>query len=108
MYREFAVTVGLAFVASAAYFAATGRRERYDLGLLVGQYAVAAIGVGLLGNGLYLRRIHAAVSLARRKSPDASVRLEFLAKRGGTSWLALAIVVGARIAFAVGMLVRQS
>jgi hypothetical protein len=108
MYREFAVTVALAFLASTAYFAVTGRRERYDLGLLVGLYVAAAIGLGILGNGLYLRRIHAAVSLARRQSPEPSVRLAFLAKRGGTSWLALAILVAARIAYAMGVLIRQS
>jgi hypothetical protein len=64
-------------------------------------FAVAAT-VGMLANGLYLRRARQVVGNARAQEPDPQRRMELLRARGGTSWIAL--LLGIAMAIALGAL----
>lgn len=44
--------------------------------------------VGILGNGLYFRRVRMAVAEVRQQESNPAKRLALLSARGGTSWLA--------------------
>jgi hypothetical protein len=55
-------------------------------------YLIPSVAMGLLGNGLYLRRIRIVAQRIRRSEPDPDRRLFLLAERGGTSWLAAVVL----------------
>lgn len=52
------------------------------------EYLVPSAATGLLGNGLYLRRIRMVAARIRQAEPDPDRRLFLLGECGGTSWLA--------------------
>lgn len=55
-------------------------------------YLVPSVAIGLLGNGLYLRRIRIVAAQIRRSEPDPDCRAFLLAEHGGTSWFAAVIL----------------
>ena len=94
MYTEFA-----AVLAIEAVVVRVGPRNDPLLG--VGIYLGAAIALGSIGNGLYLRRLRMAIGRARNREPDAHARLLLLSRWGGRSWLATGIYVLTDLGFVV-------
>jgi hypothetical protein len=75
---------------------------RPTVGSLFGPVHLAvAATTGLLGNGLYLRRMRSARDRIWRSERDPSRRLHLLARRGGTSWFAPILFMVLAIAFYV-------
>jgi hypothetical protein len=103
MYREFLIGFGasfgasfaLAFIGAAAGKGVDGLDRVVNLGL--------AVTVGMLGNGLYLRRARQAIGTARTQVADPAERALWLTTHGGTSVLSLLIGLG--ISVAIGLLV---
>jgi hypothetical protein len=60
-----------------------------------------AVTMGMLGNGLYLRRARRIIADVRAREPDPERREALLRARGGRSWLGILIAVVLTIAGAV-------
>ena len=101
MYREFAIglaiLLGVGFLQGLVESLAETKLGIPDRLL---DFAVA-FTVGMLGNGLYLRRARLAIASARAQEPDPERRAELLRARGGTSLIALLIGIAAFIALGV-------
>jgi hypothetical protein len=87
LFREFwmftAATTGVSCLVSLIG-GATGRKL---FGVdLIASLALSAM-VGVLGNGLYLRRARRIIGAVRAETADPERRMRLLASRGGTSWL---------------------
>lgn len=87
MYREAGVFLVATFAAAALVTLAehAAGEPMPQLGRALN--AILAIGVGALGNGLYLRRARRVVAEVRRLDPDPAARLALLRRRGGVSYL---------------------
>jgi hypothetical protein len=105
MHKEFWITVGILVMWGAAEGVleeaaqlgseATRSIER------IGNFVFAAV-MGMIGNGLYLRRVRREVLQSRRLfSADPQGQRAHLAKRGGTSWTAALIGVAVMACVAV-------
>jgi hypothetical protein len=68
-----------------------------------GLEVAAAVALGVLGNGLYLRRAKLVIAEARQHEPDQKRRAQLLMSRGGTS--SLWAVVGVLLVFGLRLLV---
>lgn len=88
MYREFWVVTGLLFVGEIALgFLEQMLNSTADTRPLDRLIQIAlGVTVGVLGNGLYLRRAKIAVAAVRAQESDPQRRLELIEKKGGTSW----------------------
>jgi hypothetical protein len=64
-----------------------------SIGALPFTYLSSSAAIGMLGNGLFLRRIRIAVAHVRSQELNSGRRLHLLAEEGGTSWFALVYVV---------------
>ncbi|MCE9553603.1 MAG: DUF2628 domain-containing protein [Planctomycetes bacterium] len=67
-----------------------------------------AIGCGYLANSLYLKHARRAIDRAHRVEPEPVARLALLRRRGGTSWLAVFLLLVLMIglfALVVGVLI---
>jgi hypothetical protein len=62
---------------------------------------VIAVTMGMLGNGLYLRRARRVIGNARAQEPDPERRAALLKARGGTSWIGLLVGVAVCVGFGV-------
>ena len=97
MYREFVavmllvVPTGVAWAFESTNALATALLSITPLGLMA--------TVGILGNGLYLRRACAAVASVRQQEPDPIRRMSLLSARGGTSWFAPLMYIIVHLAF---------
>ena len=105
MHKEFWITVGILVMWGAAEGVleeaaqlgseATRSIER------IGNFVFAAV-MGMIGNGLYLRRVRREVLQSRRLfSADPQGQRAHLVKRGGTSWTAALIGVAVMACVAV-------
>lgn len=107
MYRECAIVV-IASIVWAQVDALVGRAlGREALLGFWGNTLLEGLVIGLIGNGLYLRRARAAVSQARALIPeDLGGRQAWLTHQGGTSWWAVLAALGfsVMLGFAVGYL----
>jgi hypothetical protein len=63
------------------------------IGSLLFTYLISSAAIGILGNGLLLRRIRIAAAQVRRQESDPGRRLRLLSRQGGTSWFAPVVVV---------------
>jgi len=63
---------------------------------------VVAVAMGMLANGLYLRKARRVIADVRAREPDPERRVALLEVRGGTSWLGL--VLGLAVAIGLGVL----
>ena len=101
MYREafigFGILFGLGIVEGVAEFA-TGMNLN-ALGRL--ESAAIAVTIGMLGNGLYLRRAKRVIAAARAEEPDSERREALLRARGGSSWLGVLLAVALFAAWSV-------
>jgi hypothetical protein len=99
MYREFLIgfgaIIGLGLAVGVVGVVAGTNLDGFDRVLNLG----VAVAVGMLGNGLYLRKARRVITAARAEEPQGERRTYRLAARGGTSWLAaiLGAVGGAAI-----------
>jgi hypothetical protein len=98
MHREFCIGCG-AMVAASGGLAVLGEVTGKDLNGLDRVVNVAAAAtVGMLGNGLYLRRARRVITTARVEEADPERRMQLLTARGGTSILrALAGAAGTMV-----------
>jgi Protein of unknown function (DUF2628) len=108
MYREFfiglAALIGVGILQGVA-----GALTEADLkGLDRAVDLAVAVTMGMLGNGLYLRRAQRVIASARAQEPDPERRAALLKARGGTSWISslLAVVFFLGIWALVGMAAR--
>jgi Protein of unknown function (DUF2628) len=102
MYRVFLIAMA-AIIGLGVLQAVAGAITGADLAAVdrLTNFALA-MTVGLLANGLYLRRARQVIGSARAQEPDAQRRVELLRARGGTSWIAL--LLGIAVAIALGAL----
>jgi hypothetical protein len=91
LYRECALAMIALMIGGATIGAIPYLRQHF--GAILVNYFVAATSIGLLGNGLYLRRIRIAVARARRSEPSLDRRCYLLREQGGTSWFAVVILL---------------
>lgn len=84
MYREFFVAVGI-LMAVGALLDVLGSETGSAVGTVdrITNYAFMAI-MGIVGNGLYMRRARLVIAAARREESDEERRAELLRRRGGT------------------------
>jgi hypothetical protein len=105
MYREFfiamAAVVGLGVVQGVAESVTEKNLDTLDKVVNL----VVAVTMGMLGNGLYLRRAQREIGNARAREPDPERRTALLKARGGTSWIGVlvAIAVGIGLGFLAAM-----
>jgi hypothetical protein len=98
MYREFGIGLGAMAVlglAEAFLEPMIGKDNSATLSRI--DNLVPVVALGILGNWLYLRRARDAIARTRHLATPAE-RHAFLAARGGTSWLAVLVGVGASVA----------
>ena len=101
MYREaligLGIMLGLGFLRGIAE---TATAMNLNAVARVEDIAVA-VTVGMIGNGLYLRRAQSVIGAARAQEPDPERREALLRARGGRSWSGFLIVLALTIALAV-------
>ncbi len=101
MYREFlvlaAALVGLGVVHGVIEALTEKNLDAIDKV----ENVVVAVTMGLLANGLYLRRAQRVIGNARAQEPDPARREALLRARGGTSWLGLLIGIAVSIALGI-------
>jgi Protein of unknown function (DUF2628) len=109
MWKEFSIVVGVMVVWGVIEGVA---EAMLDVGAETSRgierlgNAVFGLVMGMIGNGLYLRRARRVVLESRRLlGSDPQAQLAHLAKRGGTSWIAplIAVAIGAVLAILVVM-----
>ena len=88
MFRECALVLVMGIFLTALLGAIPMFRGRP---LLI-DYLAPSAAIGLLGNGLYLRRIRIVAARLRKSEPDPDRRMFLLAECGGTSWGAAVIL----------------
>jgi len=91
MYREALIGFGILFglgIVEGLVESATGTNLN---ALSRAENVVIAVTIGMLGNGLYLRRARRVIADARAQEPDSERREALLRARGGISWLGLVI-----------------
>jgi hypothetical protein len=91
MYRDFFVFIGVLLAMSAGTKILAGVSSGNAANLERAVNLAVAIVVGSMGNGLYLRTARRVIAAARAEEPDPQRRLALLAKRGGTSLLAVLV-----------------
>ena len=101
MYREFFIWIGVVFGLGVLQGVVGYLTEKNLDGLDKVQNLVIAVTMGMLGNGLYLRRAKRVIGNARAQEPDPERRAALLRARGGTSWIGLLVAIAVGIGFGV-------
>jgi uncharacterized protein DUF2628 len=101
MYREFfigiAAVIGLGIVQGVVESLTEKNLDALDKV----ENIVIAVTMGLLGNGLYLRKARREIGRARAQEADPERRAALLKARGGTSWIGLLVAIALGIGFGV-------
>jgi hypothetical protein len=99
MYREFLIAMAAVLSLGVVQGLVEYLTEKNLDGLDKLENIVVAVAMGMIGNGLYLRRARRVIGNARAQEPDPERRTALLKARGGTSWIGLVVTVAVGIGF---------
>ena len=95
MYRVTAIYLGIVVLLTVAELIVFDLLLKEEMPRVVDRVITIglAIGCGYLANSLYLKHARRAIDRAHREEPEPVARLALLRRRGGTSWLAVFVLI---------------
>jgi hypothetical protein len=101
MYREFFIWAGAVVGLGVLHGVVESLTEKNLPALDKLENFAFAVTMGMLANGLYLRRARRVIGNVRAQEPDPERRVALLEARGGTSWLGLLIAIAVSVGLGV-------